>query len=77
MNLQSLRARMQHLDELARGVARELVAWQKCDDPLLQAERVEYLDGISRFYSGLEAARVCLAKVCRRLQEERAGPRGG
>jgi hypothetical protein len=65
---------MKRLDELGRGMARELVAWQKCDDPLLRAERLEYLDGMSRFYSGLEAARVCLAKACRRLEEERVGP---
>jgi hypothetical protein len=71
MNLRSLRARMQRLDDLGRGVARELVGWQKCDDPLLRAERLKYLDGMSRFYSGLEAARVCLAKVCRRLENER------
>jgi hypothetical protein len=77
MNLRSLRARIQRLDELARGVARELVTWKKCDDPLLRAERLEYLDGMSRFYSGLEASRVCLAKACQRLQAERAGPKGG
>src|SRR5262249_23057560 len=65
-----VRVRLRRLDALSRGLGKELVLWQECDDPLLRVERIEYLDGIQRAYSGVEGARVVLAKAWRRLRGE-------
>ena len=41
--------------------------WRKCDDPLLYLERKELLAALERALSGIEGARVVMAKACRRL----------
>jgi hypothetical protein len=46
------------------------VLWNKCADPLLRQERLDYLAGIQAAYSGVEAARVIMAKAYRRLRGE-------
>jgi hypothetical protein len=71
MNLSDLRARVRRLDQLARGLAREVSLWKGCDDPLLYLERKAYLGGIQDTLAGAEAARVTLAKVVQRLERER------
>ena len=68
MNLRSLIGRRTRLDMLSRGLAKELVRWRKCDDPLLYLERKELLAALEQAYSGIEGARVALAKACRRLR---------
>ena len=35
MNLTDLNARIRRLDELARGLSREVILWKACNDPLL------------------------------------------
>jgi hypothetical protein len=67
MNVEDLALRLRRLDQLSRGLAKELVLWQKCHDPLLRQERLDYLGGIQAAYSGIEAARVIMAKAYRRL----------
>jgi hypothetical protein len=77
MNLQDLRARVRRLDELSRGLAKEVALWRSGDDPLLYLERKAYLVAIRGAVDGVESARVVLAKASQRLereQNERPGP---
>lgn len=67
MNLSDLQARVRRLDQLARGLAKEVSLWKGCNDPLLYLERKAYLGGIQDALAGAEAARVILAKVVQRL----------
>ena len=70
MNLSDLQARVRRLDQLARGLAKEVTLWKSCDDPLLYLERKAYLGGIQDALAGVEAARVVLAKAMQRLEKE-------
>ena len=70
MNLVDLAARVRRLDELARGLAKEVVIWKACNDPLLYLERRAYLGAIQDALAGIESARVVLAKARRRLEQE-------
>jgi hypothetical protein len=65
--LRSLSRRRARLDLLSRGLAKELVRWRTCDDPLLYLQRKELLAALDRALSGIEGARVVMAKACRRL----------
>lgn len=67
MNLADLTTRISRLDELARGLAREVALWKEGNDPLLYLERIEYLRAIQDVLAGVEAARVTLAKAKQRL----------
>jgi hypothetical protein len=69
MNLSDLRARVARLDQLARGLAKEVTLWKSCNDPLLYVERKAYLGAIQNTLAGAEAARVALAKVMQRLEK--------
>ena len=68
MTLADLSARVRRLDELARGFAKEVALWRECDDPLLYLERRAYLESIQTALSGVEAARVALARALQRLE---------
>ena len=70
MNLADLKARVHRLDELSRGLAKEVTLWKSCNDPLLYLERKAYLGAIQDALAGVEAARVLLAKVRQRLEQE-------
>jgi hypothetical protein len=70
MTLTDLAARVGRLDELARGLAREVALWKKGDDPLLYLERRAYLDAIQDALAGVEEARVVLARARQRLEDE-------
>jgi hypothetical protein len=70
MNLTDLRARVRRLDELARGLAKEVSLWKGGDDPLLYLERKAYLGAIQDALAGVETARVILAKAHHRLEKE-------
>jgi hypothetical protein len=39
MTLRDLTARVRRPDELSRGLAKEVVLWKECSDPLLYLER--------------------------------------
>ena len=70
MNLADVKARVQRLDELGRGLAKEVTLWKTANDPLLYLERQSYLKGIQNALAGVEAARVVLVKVKQRLKKE-------
>jgi hypothetical protein len=69
MTREDMMARVRRLDQLARGLAKEVALWRKGDDPLLYLERKAYLGAIQDALAGAEAARVILAKVCHRLEK--------
>jgi hypothetical protein len=75
MTLRDLTARVRRLDEISRGLAKEVVLLKECNDPLLYLERRAYLGAIQDALAGVEAARVVLAKARRRLERE-SGQRG-
>ena len=69
MNLRDLTARVAHLEQLSRGLGKELARWWKRDDPLLYLERKELLAALDQTYSGVEGAWVVMAKAVRRLRD--------
>jgi len=60
-------ARVRRLEELTRGLSKEVAIWKEGNDPLLYLERKSYLNAIQDALAGLEAARVVLARVRQRL----------
>ncbi|HVS34093.1 MAG TPA: hypothetical protein VMS17_00845 [Gemmataceae bacterium] len=64
-----LSARVKRLEELTRGLAKEVLRWKECNDPLLYMERKAYLDAIQNALAGLDEARVVLARARNRLLE--------
>jgi hypothetical protein len=66
-NLSDLSARVERLDQLSRGLAKEEVLIRRGDDPLLYLERKAYLAAIGDALSGVEGARVVLVKARQRL----------
>lgn len=77
ITLTDLAARVRRLDELMRGLAKEVVLWKACDDPLLYLERKAYLKAIQEALSGVESARVALARARQRLEQEQQEARKG
>ncbi len=73
MTLEQIAARVDRLDELARGLGKELVQMRRAADPLLYVERRSCLDDLQRVLSGVEEARVVLARARQRLEGGRAG----
>jgi hypothetical protein len=67
MTVADVKARVERLDRLARGLAKE-VLWKGAADPLLYRERKAYLAGVQDALAGVETARVVLAKVVQRLE---------
>src|SRR5262245_24871215 len=61
-NLHDVEARRRQPEELGKGQAREVIAWQKSDDPLLRVERQACLQALACAFSGVEAARVVMAR---------------
>jgi hypothetical protein len=73
MTLADLSARVQRLEQLTRGLAKEVVLRKEGNDPLLYMERKAYLEGLQTGLAGLDYARVALARARRRLLDA-AGP---
>ena len=71
MNVADLAVRVRRLDELARGLAKEVTLWKACNDPLLYRERKAYLKAIQDALAGVEEARVTLVHVRRRLEKKK------
>jgi hypothetical protein len=69
MRPQDLRARVLRLEELSRGLAKEEVRVRECEDPLLYVERLAYLTALRQALSGVEGARVALAKALQRIED--------
>jgi hypothetical protein len=60
LELRDLKARIERLDRLARGLAKEVGLQRGAEDVLLFRERRQYLRGIQDALAGAEAARVVL-----------------
>ncbi len=73
LHLHDLKARMERLDAVMRGLAKEVLLVQKADDPLLYRERKGYLEAIQDAIAGLETARVMLAQGVQRIEEAQRG----
>jgi hypothetical protein len=73
MTLRALAARVGRLDELARGLAKEMVLVREANDPLLYVERKAYLGALGRVLAGVEGARVVLARARQWLEGGQAG----
>jgi hypothetical protein len=71
MTLADLAARVRRLDELMRGLAKELALWKEGNDPLLYLERQAYLKAIQEALTAVETARVVLAKARQRTAGEK------
>jgi hypothetical protein len=61
-------ARLRRLEELGRGLAKEVSIWREGNDPLLYLERKAYINAIQDALGGIESARVALAKALQRIQ---------
>jgi hypothetical protein len=70
LEVKHIAARVVRLDELIRGLAREVVTWKECNDPLLYLERKMYLKALQDGLGGLEEARVVLAGARQRLERQ-------
>jgi hypothetical protein len=70
---EQIEGRIHRLNALTMGLGREVVAIEEHDDPLLYVERREYLQAILQALSGVESARVVLAKARQGHRDEAAG----
>jgi hypothetical protein len=68
MNLSDLERRVERLDQVSRGLAKEEIVMREGNDPLLYRERQDYLAAIRAAPAGVEGARVTLAKARQRLR---------
>jgi hypothetical protein len=68
MDLKDIAARIERLTKLSIGLAKEIVSWKECNDPLLYRERQDYLAGIREAQHGIESARIALVKTKQRLE---------
>jgi hypothetical protein len=69
LQLQDLRARMERGDALRMALMKGLLVMREANDPLLNAERRDYLVAIYKVIGGLESARVMLAKAVHRIED--------
>ena len=68
LGLADVAARVRRLEELTRGLAKEVSLWKEGNDPLLYLERKAYLGAIQDALAGVEEARVVLARARQRLE---------
>jgi hypothetical protein len=68
---QGIQARVERLERLSKGLAREVVVIRAADDPLLYLERQAYLAALRDGIAGLEDARVILARARQRMEADR------
>ena len=55
MDLKELQARVDRLDQLSRGLSKEVTIWRKGNDPLLYLERKAYLGAIQDALAGFRS----------------------
>jgi hypothetical protein len=67
MNAADIVARVRRLDQLSRGLAKEIQLVEKADDPMLYVERMEYLAAIRQARASVENALMVLAKAKQRI----------
>ena len=63
MTVVDLSVRVRRLEELTRGLAKEVTRWQECNDSLLYMERQAHLDAMQNALRESDDARVA---QCRR-----------
>jgi hypothetical protein len=68
LTLADIQARIERLEQLARGLAREVTLQKEDDRRLLFRERRQYLKGIQDALVGADEARVVLAGVVKRIE---------
>jgi hypothetical protein len=66
--------RLRRLEELTRGLSREVSLWKEGNDPLLYLERKAYLNAIQDALAGAETARVVLAEALQRIGTRQRRP---
>ena len=71
MDTDGIKRRIGRLDELSRGLAKEVVLMKAGDDPLLYLERQAYLRALWSATGALENARVILARARQRIEPGR------
>lgn len=71
MDLNDITARVKRLDQLRRGLAKEVALWKDGIDPLSNVERKAYLKGIQDALAGVYAAGVVMQRVKERLEADR------
>jgi hypothetical protein len=69
VTLDQITTRIRRLDALARGLAKEVLLWRSCNDPLLYREPKAYLENIQKATVGLEASQLALVKARRQLEQ--------
>jgi hypothetical protein len=69
MTLADLTVRVRRLEELTRALAKEVLRWKECNDPLLYMERRAYLEAMQNALAELDDARAVLAQALQRLLE--------
>ena len=67
MTFKDICARVERLTKLSVSLAKEIVSWKECNDPLLYRERQDYLAGIRQAQHGVEDARLALVKAKQRI----------
>jgi hypothetical protein len=72
MDVQGLWARHARMEQLSRGLAKEVVVIKDAEDPLLYLERKAYLNALQDTLAGVESARVVLARALHRLDGREA-----
>jgi hypothetical protein len=73
IGLAEVAARVRRLEELTRGLAKEVALWKEGNDPLLYLERKSYLNAIQDALAGVDSARVVLARAAQRMHKDDAG----
>jgi hypothetical protein len=68
MQLIDLKRRIQRLERLVKGLAKEIALWRGEEGLLRFGEKRQYLTSIQKALSGAEAARVVLVGVVRRIE---------
>jgi hypothetical protein len=68
LELRDIKARIERLDRLARGLAEEVRLQKGAEDVLLFRVRRQYLRAVQDALAGAEAARVVLEGVARRME---------
>jgi hypothetical protein len=67
LQVRDLTARIARLEELAKGLAKEVGLQRGDDGVLLARERKQYLAAVQQALAGADAARYVLANVVKRL----------
>ena len=70
LELADFKARIERLNQIARGLSREVGLQRGAEDVLLFRERRQYLRAVQEALAGADAARVVLEGVVKRMQRD-------